>query len=272
MRATYQAKTMTTRWAAAFTLGVAVTLGFALGAGAQENDAAKLLKTMSDYITNVKTISISYDSSIEVITPDLQKIQFNGSGKLLLERPDKLRATRVGGYVDAEIVFDGKTFTVLNRADETYAQSTMSMSVDQLINKLRNEYSLEAPGADLLISHPYNQLIAGVRDAKHIGRAVVDGIECEHLAFRNHDTDWQIWIETGLKPIPRKYVITSKTIAGAPQYTLVVRDWKSNVSPAANAFAFKSRAGAKKVELKQLADIDEVPPGVPAGAAQGEKK
>jgi len=32
------------------------------------------------------------------------------------------------------------------------------------------------------------------------------GVECEHLAFRGHVTDWQLWIETGAKPVPRKYV------------------------------------------------------------------
>jgi len=61
---------------------------------------------------------------------------------------------------------------------------------------------------------------------------VVDGFECEHLAFRNDDTDWQIWIQVGDAPIPRKYVITSKTEEGAPQYTLVIRDWKRTLSPA----------------------------------------
>jgi hypothetical protein len=44
-------------------------------------------------------------------------------------------------------------------------------------------------------------------------RGAVIGVECDHLAFRNADTDWQIWIESGAKPIPRKYVITSKGIA-----------------------------------------------------------
>ena len=111
----------------------------------------------------------------------------------------------------------------------------------------------------------YKQMMAGVLDARNIGRAVVDGVECVHLAFRNHDTDWQIWVEVGAKPIPRKYVITSKTVAGAPQYTLLVRDWKVDVSPGADAFAFKAPADAKKVAFKDLGDVDAVPPGMIKG-------
>jgi hypothetical protein len=73
------------------------------------------------------------------------------------------------------------------------------------------------PGADLLLSNAYDVLMADVQEAKYIGRGVIDGVECEHLAFRNFDTDWQLWVEAGDSPIPRKMVITSKTLNSAPQ-------------------------------------------------------
>ena len=73
------------------------------------------------------------------------------------------------------------------------------------------------------------------------------------------DTDWQIWIEAGARPIPRKYVITSKGVAAAPQYTLRIKEWKTDVAP--DAFAFKPAQGSKKVALNELNDIDEVPQG-----------
>ena len=253
------------RWVTALALGIAMALSAIPAARAQNDDAAKILKAMSDYVTSQKTISLKFDSSIEVITPELQKIQFNSSGSVLLSRPDKLRATRSGGYADVELLFDGKTFTVDDKAHKVFAQATSSSSVDQLVDKLRTEYAVQAPGADLLVSDVYKQMMAGVLDAKHIGRAVVDGVECDHLAFRNHDTDWQIWVEVGAKPIPRKYVITSKTVAGAPQYTLLIRDWKADVSTSADAFAFKAPADAKKVAFKELGDVDAVPPGMIIG-------
>jgi hypothetical protein len=98
------------------------------------------------------------------------------------------------------------------------------------------------PGTDLLLTHAYDEMMADVLDAKHIGQGVVDGVECEHLAFRGVDTDWQIWIEAGARPIPRKYVITSKALAGAPQYTLRIKDWNTDAIPDADAFAFKRQS------------------------------
>ena len=95
-----------------------------------------------------------------------------------------------------------------------------------------------------------------------MGRGVVDGIECEHLAFRNPDTDWQLWVEIGERPIPRKYVITSKAVAQAPQYTLRIKEWRTDVKPEAGAFVFKAPDGTKQVALNAIGDIDEVPPGM----------
>jgi hypothetical protein len=92
-------------------------------------------------------------------------------------------------------------------------------------------------------------------------------VECEHLAFTNLDTDWQIWVELGARPIPHKYVITSKAVAEAPQYTLRIKEWRADVP--ADAFAFKSPQSAKKVALEALSDIDEVPQGT---TTTGEKK
>ncbi len=232
---------------------------------AHAQDAAKILHAMSDYIAAQKTISVKFDSDIEVMTSDLQKIQFASSGQLLLSRPDKVRAARSGGYSDVELIFDGKTATLYGKNIGAYAQLDMPGSFDQFVDKVRAQSSMEIPGADLLLMDSFNALTADVVDAKHIGQGIIDGIECEHLAFRNADTDWQIWIENGPKPIPRKYVITSKTLTGAPQYTLRIKDWKTDIQLAPDAFTFNPPADAKKVDAKALSRVDEVPAGVTPG-------
>ena len=226
---------------------------------AQGQDAVKILKAMSDYVSGQKSLSITFDSDIEVITTSLQKIQFTTSGQVQLSRPEKLRVTRTGGYTDVEIVFDGKTLTINNKDANGYAQVEAPGSIDQLIDTLRDKYAMTAPGADLLLTNAFDVLTADVIEAAHIGKGVIDGVECDHLAFRNEDTDWQIWIEPGARPIPRKYVITSKAVAGAPQYTLRIKEWRTEVP--ADAFAFKPTQGAKKVALSDLTDIDELPQG-----------
>lgn len=252
------------RWIAtmALTLSTAV---FASTAWAQENEATKLLKAMSDYVISQKSFSAKYDTDIEVITPAIQKIQFASSGEVLVDRPGRIKVTRKGGYADVELVFDGKTVSVLGKHANAYAQADAPGTIDQLVDLLRERYAVDMPGADLLLSNAYLVLSEDIIDAKYIGHGVVDGVESDHLAFRNQDTDWQIWIERGERPIPRKYVITSKAVAGAPQYTLRITEWKSDAEIGADAFAFKPPAEAKKVEIEALSGIDEVPLGIVNG-------
>ncbi|QIO37366.2 DUF2092 domain-containing protein [Bradyrhizobium sp. 1(2017)] len=222
---------------------------------------------MTDYLTGQKTLAASFDSDIEIITPELQKIQFASSGQIKLSRPDKLRVRRTGGYADVELVYDGKTVSLYGNDAKAYMQAEMAGTVDQMIAEMQSHSGLGMPGTDLLLTNTFDELTATVTEGKHVGQGVIDGVECEHLAFRTPDTDWQIWIETGAKPVPRKYVITSKTVTGAPQYTLRIKDWKTDVL-ADETFTFKAPAGAAKIELSSaaMADFDELPPGTPTGA------
>lgn len=246
---------------------VVLALAGAVSAHAEEGgaDARAILKAMSDHLGAQSNIALTFDSDIEVITPELEKIQFTNSGEALLRRPDRLRVRRIGGYSDAELVFDGRTVSILGRSLNGYAQFEVPGTVDQLIAALREGRGIALPGADLLLSRPYDVLIADVLEAKHIGRGIVGGVECEHLAFRNFDTDWQIWVRAGGLPIPCKMVITSKTLAGAPQYTVQIKEWTTGVEPAADAFAFVPPPGAERLAPDALVELDELPPDLPTG-------
>jgi hypothetical protein len=242
-------------------------LSLAATHGARAEDPAKILKGMSEYLASQKSLSAKFDSDIEVVTPELQKIQFTSSGEMKMNRPDKLRIRRTGGYADVELVYDGKTVSLYGNGAKSYVQSDLAGTIDQMIDTLQSRSGAGLPGADLLLSNSYDQLMANVIDGRHVGQGVVDGVECEHLAFRGPETDWQIWIEPGAKPVPRKWVITSKTVTGAPQYTLKIKDWKTDANPDGD-FAFKPPADASKVALDStvIIEFDELPPGTPAGA------
>ena len=93
---------------------------------------------MSDYTAGQKSISATFDSDIEVITPDLQKLQFTSSGQIRLERPNKLRIKRTGGYTDVDLVFDGKTVSLYGNNAKAYVQADAAGTIDQLIDRLQS--------------------------------------------------------------------------------------------------------------------------------------
>ena len=108
------------------TLGAAAMAVLLLAApsAARADDAVMILKAMTDYLGSQKSLSASFDSDIEIITPELQKIQFASSGQMKLSRPDKLRVRRTGGYADVELVYDGKTISVHGNNAKSYVQRT----------------------------------------------------------------------------------------------------------------------------------------------------
>src|SRR4051812_49016266 len=161
---------------------------------ADDGDARKILKSMSDYVTSQKSFAVTFDSDTEVITLDLQKVQFTASGSLLVDRAFGVRARRTGGNANVEFVSDGKSVIVQNTPGKTFARIDMPGTFDQIVGLLRTEHSVDIPGADLFLAKSYENLTTGVLDAKHIGREVIDGVECEHLAFRTRDSDWQLWV------------------------------------------------------------------------------
>src|SRR5215470_7019922 len=239
---------------------VAATGGAALSAAhADEAQAKSLLKAMSDYLAAQNVIALELDTTLEVVTREGQKLGLASSGTVTLNRPDKIRATRTGGFADVELVFDGKVLSLLGKNVNAYAQIDVPGTIDQLVDTLRDKFYRPLPAADLLMSNPYNELMPEVLDTKDLGSGVIRGVECNHLAFRTNEVDWQIWIAEGNRPYPCRYVITSHRVPGSPQYTIDVRSWKTGAEVASDGFSFAAPAGAKKINLDALSDFDELP-------------
>ncbi len=242
--------------------------GAAAAVKADEADAKRILKAMSDYLTAQKSISFGFDTTLEVVTTEDQKLALASSGTVTLNKPDKIRATRSGGFADTELLFDGKTMTLLGKNLNLYAQIEIPGTIDHLINELHTTYNRPLPAADLLLSNPYDLLMADVVDVKDLGSGVIGGIACDYLAFRTEDVDWQIWIARGERPYPCRYTITSKKISGAPQYAIQVRDWKTGSEVAGIDYSFKNTTQAAKVELKDLKEAGVIPDNFKKGDAK----
>ena len=240
-------------------LSLIVMLGTSMAVSADEADAKRLLKSMSDYMAAQKALSFDYDATLEVVTKEDQKLALASSGSVSLNRPDKIHVTRSGGFADVEMSFDGKTLTLLGKNLNIYAQTAVPGTVDHLVDELRVKHNRPLPAADLLLSNAYDAMMLDVVDVKDLGSGVVGGVECDYLAFRAGDVDWQIWIAQGEHPYPCRYVITSTFIAGGPQYTIQTRNWKTGKQVAATDFSFRNTTNAKKVELENLAGTDELP-------------
>ena len=245
---------MTLRTGVIATLATAVALFAHAGTAAPafDADSQRILKSMSDFIAATPAFSVRTETSLEVVTLDGEKLQFMTPVSASVRRPDRLLATREGDLVDQRFYYDGKTLTLFNPGDKVYATVPAPDNLDAALAYARDELDIVAPAGDLITTNAYEGLTGDMYESKYMGTSVVAGQVCHHLAFRGNEVDFQIWIADGKQPLPWRYVITSKKIAGAPQFVTQVVAWDLKPRLRDKDFEFKAPAGAIGVDFVRV--------------------
>lgn len=232
----------------------AIILPAAPGDPKVEKDADKILKAMSDYLTQMQTFSYKSKGTFEIVGEGNKKTQQTYSSDVMVKRPNKLRVNARNENRDASVYYDGKTFTVLGNKANMYAQAPAPPTLDAALDSARERFLMDPPGSDLLYTYPYKGLMELVTEGKKLKEEKVNGIKANHLAFKSKEVDWEIWIQEDDQPVPLRYKIISKNEPGAPEFTVEFSDWKkgSGAEFADNQFAFTPPANAKKIPFMHL--------------------
>jgi len=130
----------------------------------------------------------------------------------------------------------------------TYSTKPAPPTLDGAIDQARKQFQVEAPGADLLYSQPYDILTEQVISGQVIGHENIDGVSVTHLAFEGEEVDWQIWIKDGKEPLPVWFSLVTKTMASKPEFEVRLSHWETNASFSPSTFAFKAPAQGTKVD------------------------
>ncbi len=226
-------------------------LGHAQPAGI-DPQAEKLLRRMSDYLASRQQFTAKSESTLEVVLTSGQKLQYDSPATLMVSRPNKLRAHRKGDLANQEFFYDGKTLTLYNPRENLYATAAAPPTLDETLDFAREKLDIIAPAAELLYKNAAERMLKESSSGFVVGPSVVGGVKCTHLAFRGSEVDWQIWIEDGDKPLPRKFILTSKKVAGEPEFTVLIRSWDVAPKLTSSEFSFTPPKGAKKIEFLQL--------------------
>ena len=207
------------------------------------------LKRMTDYIGALKQFGAETEQVFEVVLVSGQKLQFSSASRIVVQRPNKLRAERVGDIISQSFYYDGRVLTLSNPNEGYYATVPAPPAIDAMLDFARDKYDVIAPAGDLISDNAYARLMEDTTAGFVVGKSVIGGVRCDQLAFRGLGLDWQVWIEDGDKPFPRKYVITTLDVAGAPQYEVVMNNWTTSPDVSAKQFEFTPPAGATKIEF-----------------------
>ena len=232
---------------------VATAAIWAPAGSAQDNsidpEAINLLRRSTDYVAGLKQFRFEATSAVEIVTRDGQKLQYEHRVAITVKRPNKIRSDRVGELIKQAVYYDGKSLSMNLPDDGYYATAAAPDTLDAALDFARDQLGIIAPGADFLYKNAFERLSVGLTSAAFIGEAVVAGVRCDHLAFRNAEVDWQVCIEQGAKPLPRKIVITSKKMPQAPEFIAVISKWDMAPKVTDAMFAFTPPKGAQKIDF-----------------------
>lgn len=214
-----------------------------------EPEADKLLQKMSSYLTGLERFSVQAESAMEVVVGAGEKIQYIHPVSLSVQRPNKMHAQRKAVSTNEELYYDGETLTLHHNGQNYFAAVDAPPTIEESLDFARQHLGLYAPAGDLLYRDPYNVLMSDVFAGMYVGMSIVGNRTCHHLIFFGNEVDWQIWIEDGDKPLPRKFVITSKWITGAPQFIVTMNSWELEPKFDDGLFRFTPATESQKIDF-----------------------
>ncbi len=215
-------------------------------------EAARIMKRMTEYVGSLQTFGLVTESTMEVVLVNGQKIQFDSGTRLTVQRPNKLRADRIGDVISQSLYYDGGQLTLLSPDEGYYATVPAPGTIDAMLDFARDSLDVIAPAGDLLMKDSYARLMMDVTSGFVVGKSIVGGVRCDHLAFRSADVDWQIWIEDGARPLPRKYIITTLDVPGSPQFDVQMNNWTTAPDVSTKQFEFAPPPGVTRIEFMPL--------------------
>jgi len=221
-------------------------------ASAVDPEAMNLLHRMTDYLGGLQQFSVDTQTTVEAVLTTGQKLQFDTLNKVMVRRPDKLRGQRNGDLVNQTFYYDGKTLTIYNPTDKYYATLPAPATLEKMLHFARESLGIVAPSGDLVYNNAYELLTRGVTWAIVVGKAVITGVKCDHVAFSRPDVDFQVWISEGDPPLPHKYVITTKDVPEQPQSIVIMTNWSVSPELPNAMFTFVPPPGVTQIDFLRL--------------------
>ncbi|MDX2197424.1 MAG: DUF2092 domain-containing protein [Phycisphaerae bacterium] len=212
--------------------------------------ASARVSEMSAFLAKQQKFRFEVEIMYDAVEEDGHKLQIGRRSRVEVMRPGSLHVDSQGdrGW-DQAITFDGRHFLLHDRSKKVFSRVDVAGTLDDLFKFVFEKFGTAPPLADFLGSDVNAALMTGAKSCQDLGDAFVAEKECDHIAFTGESLDWQLWIEKGATPWPRKFVITYKDPEVRPQFIAIFRTWEANVALDAARFNTAAPAGAAEAPL-----------------------
>lgn len=226
-----------------------------LGPGSRLVDprADELVRGMSDRLARAEAFAFEAEEVYDEVPEHSPRQQLTSKRGVVLRRPNRLAGDATGDAIHRSIYYDGRTFSAIDREQNVWASGTVPPTIDEALDWVFDQTGTVLPLADFLYTDAYSRLMESVQRGVYLGIHDVAGVPCHHLSFEQATIDWQLWIDAGPEPLPRKLVIAYKTEDEVPQYAVTIRKWNLQAKVPDHLFRFDPPEGAMRVAVAAFA-------------------
>jgi hypothetical protein len=217
-------------------------------------EARQAMDRMKAALNGLQRFTVTAEISRDETLSYGYKLQHNEFVDMDVDRPSKMKVDVAGDLKNRTYYYDGANLTVVAKDLDVYAQKPLPGTTKDLVGALIDR-GFDMPLIDLLYQGQAGDLLDDVRVGILVGDSTVEGEPVTHMAFRQPDVDWQVWVSKA-SGLPRKIVITTRYSVGDPQYQAVLH-WNTSPKFAASNFNFVPAKGQTKISMQQ----DEVASG-----------
>jgi peroxiredoxin len=224
----------------------------------QKNPAERVLRQVADFYVQLDSFQVDGTHNLLIQGPE-KKHAMASESTIVVQRPNRLAMRQKQGAQGIDLICDGEHLFVYVPTLQRYTEEKAPATFQEMLHNP----TLARMGAgspfflNLLAADPYQAMTEGVTSSSYVGQEKIDGTTAHHVKLVQKDLDWDLWVAAGPQPLVLRQVMDMtkavKAQGQAPEGTKVTteqtyKNWKVNVNPSADAFAFRAPEGTQKVE------------------------
>lgn len=239
---------------------VSVGIGLALGAdrtvlaaGSAEPaisaDASSALAQMGKtlgaqaFSFQARTIRVYSDASD-------QPLHIEHTFKLTVRRPDRMLVDVVGDDGRTKVLYDGKTLVMALVDEKKYLSIPVPNTLQGMLQVAVGHFGVDFPLADFIVDAADKAFLTGVTAGREVDSATIDGVPCRHFVFTQPPgIQLELWLEKTDEALPRRLIVTYRSLPGQPIFVADMSDWNFSVHPSDADFVYEPPEGVVRQDL-----------------------
>jgi hypothetical protein len=244
--------------AMAMAMGITMIVGVAAVTQAgelrdSETRARQVMKRSAEYIAGLENFRFAAELTSDFFEQSAEMVETGMSRVFSIKRPDRIRVEGRGrDATKITLIANPKMVLATKSPQNIHYIAPSPGSLDDVVDMITEQLGVRPPLSQMIYSNLWRVLNIRIASGRYVGEAEIDEVGCDHIAFRNLDLDWQVWVERGDRPVIRRLVIRYKSRLGHPTVRAELSDWEVDADLPDALFETKIPTGSRKVELSEI--------------------